>query len=696
MTDPDQPVLDEKFELLGKLGEGGMGSIYKVRHRLLNQILVIKTMTPKSAASPELQKRFLREAQTATRLRHPGIVSIYDFVLREDGSAYMVMEYLEGANLADALRRCGRVPAALGMFVADQVLSALDFMHEKGAIHRDISPDNVMLSREETGVLRAKLIDLGIAKVLRASEELTMGNEFIGKLRYASPEQLMPRGTAGTIDGRTDIYSFGAVAYELLTGVKAFKGDNVLALFHSHQSGEIVPFEESDPDGELSPELREILLRAMALHPDDRFATAEEFRQELWSLLPGNPLEDAASRAYIQKVLALSPEDILSLEGRPRSEIGLSPGGTRPRSSPGASRATSASLRAGAIPSTSAGDEDQTIQTSTPGGARAATSARTAPAFRGEPLQEARPPSGSVSVRGAPSAAAPMRPEAGEAPAPMPEARKRPSLSTLALSAAGVAVAGVALALWLGRGRREPPRADEPPARAPSPAAGAVVSTASTVPTAPPASVPTSPPPVPTSVPPSEPGPRATPAAVTRPSPRPNLVAQVREIPTAPLPPAVRAAEPPLAGIRFCPLIDATSYQQGVVKERPKGFASDSSEFFRRARDDAGRIQIRLAVSPKEPAEGEAFQIVGDVVNGGDLGLVIERVEESSPAAAEGFRAVSGLALPLEIPSGGAARIYAFRGVVSGRSPFNKELRITDSRQDTWKTSVRFRPCPEP
>jgi serine/threonine-protein kinase len=682
MIDPDQPVLDEKFELLGKLGEGGMGSIYKVRHRLLNQILVVKTMTPKSAASPELQKRFLREAQTATRLRHPGIVSIYDFVLREDGSAYMVMEYLEGANLADALRRCGRVPAALSLFVADQVLSALDFMHEKGAIHRDISPDNVMLTREETGIVRAKLIDLGIAKVLRASEELTMGNEFIGKLRYASPEQLMPRGAAGAIDGRTDIYSFGAVAYELLTGVKAFRGDNILALFHSHQTGEIVPFDESDPDGELSPELREILLRAMALHPDDRFATAEEFRMELRSLLPGSPLEDAASRAYIQKVLALSPEDILSLEGRPRSEIGLSPGGTRPRSSPGSSRATSASLRGDAPTSAPATEEERTVRAVPPGRPPVATSARTAPAFRGEPLREARSPSGSVAL--------PEAPQVGEAAVPRPaEAPRRRRLRTLALAAAVVGVAGVALALWLGRGRRDQPRVEEPPVRAPSPAAVAPA------PTAPPAAVPTSPPPVPTALQPSEPVARATPAAVARPSPRPTLVAQVREIPASPQP-AVRAAEPPLAGIRFCPLIDATSYQQGVVKERPKGFAADSSEFFRRARDDAGRIQIRLAVSPKEPAQGEAFQIVGDVVNGGDLGLVIERVEESSAAAAEGFQAVSGLNLPLEIPSGGAARIYAFRGVVSGRSPFSKELRITDSRNDTWRTSIRFRACPEP
>ena len=132
------------------------------------------------------------------------------------------------------------------------------------------------------------------------------------------------------------------------------------------------------------------------------------------------------------------------------------------------------------------------------------------------------------------------------------------------------------------------------------------------------------------------------------------------------------------------------------MKERPKGFGAESAEFFRRARDDAGRIQIRLSVTPKEPTQGESFLIVGDVVNGGDLGLVIEQVEESSVAAAEGFRPVTGMKLPLEIPSGGAARIFTYPGVVSGRSPFSKELRITDSRKDSWKTAIRFRPCPEP
>jgi hypothetical protein len=191
----------------------------------------------------------------------------------------------------------------------------------------------------------------------------------------------------------------------------------------------------------------------------------------------------------------------------------------------------------------------------------------------------------------------------------------------------------------------------------------------------------------------------ATPAGIAPTRPGPTVVAQVLKAPATagPVFHSPQAAAPaPAPHVRFCPLVDATYYQQGIVKEPPKGFGAESGEFFRRARDDAGRIQIRLSVTPKEPTQGEPFLIVGDVVNGGDLGLVIEHVEESSLAAAEGFQPAAGLSLPLEIPSGGAARIYTYHGVVSGRSPFSKELRIVDSRKDSWKTAVRFRPCPAP
>ena len=694
MDSSDLPELDEKFELLGKLGEGGMGAIYKVRHRLLNQVLVVKMMTPKSAASGELQKRFLREAQTATRFRHPGIVSITDFVVRGDGTAYMVMEYLEGANLADAVRRCGRMPASLVLFIADQVLSALGYMHEKGAIHRDIAPDNIMLTREETGFVRAKLIDLGIAKILDGAEELTVMHQFIGKLRYASPEQLAPREARGVIDGRTDIYSLGAAMYELLTGVKAFRGDNILALFHAHQTGTIVPFEESDPKGELSPELRSVLLKAVEVNPNDRFTTAGEFRQALASLLPGNPLEDPAVRSYIQAVLSLSPEEFVSFEDRHRSGSGLSPGGTRPRSTPGGTRPTSGGLTAGALSATPAGEEERTQHTPPLARPPSATSAPTASLWK-----EGPPPPGTFPRPGeiARPEVSPVEERNGRASVSVPtmppaEPGRRSRLVTVALPVGVVVVAGLALLFFLKRPHEEKQRTGGPLVATPVP-------TVFTPAPATAAALPSPPPPMSTALPTAEPRHGATKAPAVVPSPKPTLVADLGKIPTVAGP--VSAAPPVLKGplaapIRFCPLTDATYYQQGIVKEQPKGFGAESGEFFRRARDDAGRIQIRLSVTPKEPAQGEPFLIVGDVVNGGDLGLVIQQVEESSVAAAEGFRPVTGLNLPLEIPSGGATRIFTYQGVVSGRSPFSKELRITDSRKDSWKTAIRFRPCPEP
>jgi hypothetical protein len=236
-------------------------------------------------------------------------------------------------------------------------------------------------------------------------------------------------------------------------------------------------------------------------------------------------------------------------------------------------------------------------------------------------------------------------------------------------------------------------RSPEPTAVIPTPVATAAGLSSPPLPMA------TLPVPMATVEPRATPGFTAAPSRAPVPDRKPTLVAQVFKTPRTEriVPSPVFPGDQPLpASTRFCPLLDATYYQQGVVKERPKGFASESGEFFRRARDDAGRIQIRLSVTPKEPADGDSFQIVGDVVNGGDLGLVIERVEESSVSASEGYRKVSGLRLPLEIPSGGAARIYTYHGVVSGRSPFMKELRIVDSRADSWKTAIRFRACPGP
>jgi len=222
-------AIEGKYEVLGKVREGGMGAIYMVRHRLLDEIRIIKVMRPEVAESADQRKRFLREAQMATRLKHTNIVGFYDFFVDEEGTAYMVMEYIDGINVRDMIRNCGALPVSLGLYLARQCLSALDYLHRKGIVHRDIAPDNIMMTQEEDGTLQAKLIDLGIAKLQRVEdqEQLTAGDEFIGKLRYASPEQLTRKASSSAIDGRSDLFSFGVVLYETLTGICPYGGGSL-------------------------------------------------------------------------------------------------------------------------------------------------------------------------------------------------------------------------------------------------------------------------------------------------------------------------------------------------------------------------------------------------------------------------------------------------------------------------------------
>jgi TonB family protein len=271
------PDIGSRYERLDCLREGGMGAVFRVRDRRLDRILVAKTILLPEHAGPQEQKerqeRFRREAELASRLTHPNIVQIHDLIPE---GPWIIMEFVEGPTLRDLLDERA-LSLGLTLEIARQALRALSYLHAKGAIHRDISPDNLMLTRDAEGAPLVKLIDLGIARSVSDDGQLTGKGGFIGKLRYASPEHLEDMEPLAVA---SDIFSFGVVLYELLTGLHPFAGrSSSRGRGRSHPAP--LAFAVSDPGGRIPADLRAIVARALEDDPRRRFGSAEELAARL-------------------------------------------------------------------------------------------------------------------------------------------------------------------------------------------------------------------------------------------------------------------------------------------------------------------------------------------------------------------------------------------------------------------------------
>lgn len=274
--------IESTYEVLSKMGEGGMGAVYKVRHRFFDELRVIKLMQPEMEAVDELKERFLGEAKRGKQLRHPNLAEVIDFSIAADGTSYIVMEYIEGVTLRELEARSGgAVDYRTLIPIAEQTLSALAYLHGKKFVHRDISPDNIMLTAGGGAEPRVKLIDLGIAKSLEATTSLTMAGKFIGKVNYAAPEQF-----GGATEPRSDLYSLGVVLYEALTGAKPITGHSPMNVINGHMNRPPRPFGETDPQERVPEAVRAAVLRALAKKPKDRFPNADAFAEALRSSLP--------------------------------------------------------------------------------------------------------------------------------------------------------------------------------------------------------------------------------------------------------------------------------------------------------------------------------------------------------------------------------------------------------------------------
>jgi beta-N-acetylhexosaminidase len=260
-----------------KLGEGGMGQVYKGHHPMLDRQVAIKILPPAMVQSEEMRARFTQEARIAASLRHPNIVQIYDFG-EANGLYYMTMEYVEGSSLKVELAQLQAagdlMPVEKAITVAQEIADALAYAHERGAIHRDLKPGNILLT--EGG--HAILVDFGLA-VLRGGPRYTEPGKVWGSPNYIAPEQL---GDSPRVDARSDIYSLGIVLYEMVTGRPPFKGESVMEVLWCQAN--VPPRAPSQLAPDIPPDLERIILHALAKDPDERYASAKEMADALKAL----------------------------------------------------------------------------------------------------------------------------------------------------------------------------------------------------------------------------------------------------------------------------------------------------------------------------------------------------------------------------------------------------------------------------
>lgn len=263
-------LLDNKYRIVRRVGEGGMGSVYEAEHIRIHRKVAIKVMHEAHTEKPGAVERFIREAEAASAIGHPNIIEIQDIVQEQDGTTALVMELLNGQTLEDILKKKGRLPSARAVSIILQTLSALHFAHQKGILHRDLKPDNVFIAVNARGQEEVKLLDFGIAKFMDENKETGLGLTKTGTV-LGTPYYLAPEQAKGgkDIDGRIDIWSAGVMLYETLSGEIPFGGDNYNEILGNILLEEPVGLDSLLPT--LPDRLVAVVHKAMAKERGDRF-----------------------------------------------------------------------------------------------------------------------------------------------------------------------------------------------------------------------------------------------------------------------------------------------------------------------------------------------------------------------------------------------------------------------------------------
>ena len=295
-------LLAGRYELIEKIGEGGMAIVYKAKCRLLNRYVAIKILRPEFTKDEQFVENFRRESQAAAGLSHPNIVSVYD-VGQEGNIHFIVMELVEGKTLSELIEEKGRLDYKEAINITRQVASALSLAHKNQIVHRDIKPHNILITN--TGV--AKLADFGIAKAVSASTIIGGNNKVMGSVHYFSPEQA--RGAY--VDERSDIYSLGIVLYEMLTGKVPFDGDNPISIALMHIN-DPMPSVSAEVPG-IPPQLEKIIMKATDKYQTNRYRTADEM------------IEDLDNIEFITKVMGQKAFTIAGEEEKEQPAVSVHP-----------------------------------------------------------------------------------------------------------------------------------------------------------------------------------------------------------------------------------------------------------------------------------------------------------------------------------------------------------------------------------
>ncbi len=319
-------ILDSKYELIQRLGQGGMGAVYRARRKHIGDEVAIKILLDKFVAGHEATERFRREARAAAMLRHPNVVTIHDF---SDGAgattpAYIVMELVEGTSLRDLLNREGRIAAERSVTLMRGVCSGVGAAHRKGIIHRDLKPDNIIIvPPERAGDFETiKVIDFGIAKLREADAgaSLTQTGVLIGTPFYMSPEQCL----GDPLDERSDVYSIGAILYEMLGGSPPFTGTTPTAVVAKHLTDIAIPLDQLG----VAPSLANVTGRALAKDPQERYQSVDDLFSDLSSAVYSprsgeRDLGQTGLRGAAQTIVAIPTQQTSKMEAPTVSNVAV-------------------------------------------------------------------------------------------------------------------------------------------------------------------------------------------------------------------------------------------------------------------------------------------------------------------------------------------------------------------------------------